>query len=283
VGASLSEYKGKLNASRRIVGRYACVRFKISLESADMAGHSKWANIRFKKGAKDAKRGKIFTKLIREVTIAAKAGGGDPASNARLRLAIDKAKAQSVPKDSIERAIKRGTGELDGDNFDEVRYEGYGPSGVAIMVDCLTDNRNRTVADVRHAFTKYGGNLGADGSVAYLFEHVGVLSYQKGSDDDRIMEAAIEGGATDVIVNADGSVEVVCTPDDFEALTEAMTSRGLEPEQAEVTMRASTHTPVDNEVAESLFKMFDVLDDLDDVQQVYSNAEFPEEELSESA
>ena len=249
-----------------------------------MAGHSKWANIRFKKGAKDAKRGKIFTKLIREVTIAAKAGGGgDPASNARLRLAIDKAKAQSVPKDSIERAIKRGTGELDGDNYDEVRYEGYGPSGVAIMVDCLTDNRNRTVADVRHAFTKFGGNLGADGSVAYLFEHVGVLSYPQGSDDEKIMEAAIEGGAADVVTNDDGSVDVVCVPDEFEGLTASMKLRGLEPENAEVTMRAMTRTAVDAEVAESLFKMFDLLDDLDDVQQVHSNAEFPEDVLSESA
>jgi YebC/PmpR family DNA-binding regulatory protein len=248
-----------------------------------MAGHSKWANIRFKKGAKDAKRGKIFTKLIREVTIAAKAGGGDPASNSRLRLAIDKAKAQSVPKDSIERAIKRGTGELDGESYDEVRYEGYGPSGVAIMVDCLTDNRNRTVADVRHAFTKFGGNLGADGSVAYLFEHVGVLNYPRGSDDEQIMEAAIEGGASDVVADDDGSVEVVCAPDDFEALTESMKAKGLEPEHAEVTMRASTRAPVDTDIAESLMKMFDVLDDLDDVQQVYSNAEFPEDVLSETA
>jgi len=248
-----------------------------------MAGHSKWANIRFKKGAKDAKRGKIFTKLIREVTIAAKAGGGDAASNSRLRLAIDKAKAQSVPKDSIERAIKRGTGELEGESYDEVRYEGYGPSGVAIMVDCLTDNRNRTVADVRHAFTKFGGNLGADGSVAYLFEHVGVLSYPQGSDDEQIMEAAIEGGASDVVTDDDGSVEVVCAPDDFEALTESMKTRGLEPEHAEITMRASTHAEVDADVADSLMKMFELLDDLDDVQQVYSNAEFPEDALSETA
>ncbi|MGD2167731.1 MAG: YebC/PmpR family DNA-binding transcriptional regulator, partial [Gammaproteobacteria bacterium] len=160
-----------------------------------MAGHSKWANIRFKKGAKDARRGKLFTKLIREITVAAKEAGGDPGANPRLRLAIDKAKAQSVPKDSIDRAVSRGTGELDGENYEEVRYEGYGPNGVAVMVDCLTDNRNRTVADVRHAFAKYGGNLGADGSVAYLFDHVGLLTYAPGADEESIMEAAIDGGA----------------------------------------------------------------------------------------
>ena len=248
-----------------------------------MAGHSKWANIRFKKGAKDAKRGKLFTKLIREITVAAKEGGGDATSNSRLRLAIDKAKAQSVPKDSIDRAIKRGTGELDGDNYEEVRYEGYGPNGVAIMVDCLTDNRNRTVADVRHAFTKYGGNLGADGSVAYLFDKVGLLTYPAGSDEDRIMEAAIDGGASDVLVADDSSIEVVCAPEDFESVAQAMVRSGQEAESAEVTMRAATRAPVDVETAESLLKMLDVLDDLDDVQQVYSNADFPEELLSESA
>lgn len=248
-----------------------------------MAGHSKWANIRFKKGAKDARRGKLFTKLIREITVAAKAGGGDAASNPRLRLAIDKAKAQSVPKDSIDRAINRGTGELDGDNYEEVRYEGYGPNGVAVMVDCLTDNRNRTVADVRHAFTKYGGNLGADGSVAYLFEHVGLLTYPPEADEDRVMEAAIEGSATDVVVADDGSIEVICLPEDHESLHAAMLKSGLEPESSEVTMRASTRSEVEAGSAETLLKLLDVLDDLDDVQQVYSNADFPEELLSESA
>ena len=248
-----------------------------------MAGHSKWANIRFKKGAKDAKRGKLFTKLIREVTVAAKAGGGDPGSNARLRLAIDKAKAQSVPKDSIERAGQRGAGELDGDSYEEVRYEGYGASGVAIMVDCLTDNRNRTVAEVRHAFTKFGGNLGADGSVAYLFDHVGLLTYGAGSDEETIMEAAIDGGASDVVVGDDQSIEVICSPEDYAGLHEAMLSSSLEPETSEVTMRASTRAAVDTGAAETLFKMLDMLDDLDDVQQVYSNADFPEELLSESA
>lgn len=247
-----------------------------------MAGHSKWANIRFKKGAKDAKRGKLFTKLIREVTVAAK-DGGDPGFNPRLRLAVDKAKAQSVPKDSIDRAIKRGTGELDGDSYEEVRYEGYGPGGVAIMVDCLTDNRNRTVADVRHAFTKFGGNLGADGSVGYLFDHVGLLTYPAGSDEDRIMEAAIEGGASDVVVADDASIEVVCSPEDHEALQSAMLKSELEPESSEITMRATTRAAVDAEAAETLLKMLDMLDDLDDVQQVYSNADIPEELLSETA
>lgn len=248
-----------------------------------MAGHSKWANIRFKKGAKDAKRGKLFTKLIREITIAAKSAGGDPSFNPRLRLAVDKAKAQSVPKDSIERAIKRGTGEIEGASYDEVRYEGYGPGGVAVMVDCLTDNRNRTVADVRHAFSKFGGNLGADGSVAYLFDHVGVLMYPAGSDEDRIMEAAIDGGAQDVVVNDDKSIEVICEPDEFETLKAAMAAKRLGPEESEITMRASTRSSIDNEAAESLIKMFDTLDDLDDVQQVYSNADFPEESLRETA
>jgi YebC/PmpR family DNA-binding regulatory protein len=248
-----------------------------------MAGHSKWANIRFKKGAKDAKRGKLFTKLIREITVAAKAGGGDPNANPRLRLAIDKAKAQSVPKDSIDRAINRGTGELDGDSYEEVRYEGYGPNGVAVMVDCLTDNRNRTVADVRHAFAKFGGNLGADGSVAYLFDHVGLLTYAPGSDEESIMETAIEGGASDVVVADDTSIEVICAPEDHESLHDAMLQMQLEPESSEVTMRASTRAAVDADSAETLLKLLDMLDDLDDVQQVYSNAEIPEELLEQTA
>ena len=248
-----------------------------------MAGHSKWANIRFRKGAQDAKRGKIFTKLIREITIAAKSGGGDPAANPRLRLAIDKSKAQSVPKDNIDRAIKRGTGELDGDSYEDMRYEGYGPNGVAVMVDCLTDNRNRTVAEVRHAFTKYGGNLGADGSVAYLFDHVGLLSYPSGSNEDSLMEAAIDGGANDVVVNDDNSVDVICEPEDFESLSASMVANGLAPEHAEVTMRAATRAEIDTKAAETLLKLLDMLDELDDVQQVYSNADFPDELFAESA
>jgi YebC/PmpR family DNA-binding regulatory protein len=246
-----------------------------------MAGHSKWANIRFKKGAQDAKRGKIFTKLIREITIAARAGGPDPASNPRLRLAIQKAKAQSMPKDNIDRALRKGAGESDGAQFEEVRYEGYGPGGVAVLVDCLTDNRNRTAGEVRHAFSKCGGNLGSDGSVGYLFAHVGLLSYPAGSDEDTVMEAAIDSGASDVVVNGDGSVEVVCEPGDFDAINEAMAAKGLAPEHAEVTMRAAVRAPLDAEGAEALSKLLDVLDDLDDVQQAYSNAEFPEELLQE--
>ncbi|MCH5374733.1 MAG: YebC/PmpR family DNA-binding transcriptional regulator, partial [Planctomycetes bacterium] len=205
-----------------------------------MAGHSKWANIQHRKGAQDKKRGKLFTKLIREITVAAKMGGSDIDANPRLRLAVDKAKAQSMPKDNIERAIKRGAGETGSDDFMEIRYEGYGPGGTAVMVDCLTDNRNRTVADVRHAFTKFGGNLGADGSVNYLFNKVGQLMYPPGSCEDTIMEAAIEAGAEDVIVDSDGSLEVLTDPDDFERVRDAMAATGVEPESAQVTMRAST-------------------------------------------
>ena len=248
-----------------------------------MAGHSKWANIRFRKGAQDAKRGKVFTKLIREITIAARAGGGDPASNPRLRLAIDKAKAQSMPKDNMERAIKRGAGELEGAQYEEVRYEGYGPGGVAVMVDCLTDNRNRTVADVRHAFSKYGGNLGADGSVAYLFAQVGQLVYPAGSDENALMEAAIEAGAADVVTNDDGSIEVLTAPEDFEKVRATMAGAAPDPETAEVTMRASTKVAVDGDQAEYLLKLLDALDELDDVQSLYTNADIPEELLEETA
>lgn len=244
-----------------------------------MAGHSKWANIRFRKGAQDAKRGKLFTRLIREITIASREGGGDPAANPRLRSAIEKAKAQSMPKDNIDRAIKRGTGEGEGDAYEEIRYEGYGPGGVAVMVDALTDNRNRTVAEIRHAFTKFGGNLGADGAVAYLFTHTGQLSYPSGADEEQIMEAAIEAGAADVVKNDDGSIDVLTEPNDFGDVQDAMTGAGLEPEQAEITMRASTNAEIDVEAAETLLKMLDTLDELDDVQQVYSNADIPAELL----
>ncbi len=245
-----------------------------------MAGHSKWANIQHRKGAQDKKRGKLFTKLIREITVAAKMGGPDPDSNPRLRLAIDKAKGQSMPKDNIERAVKRGGGETDGDDFQEIRYEGYGPGGTAVMVDCLTDNRNRTVAEVRHAFTKFGGNLGADGSVAYLFNHVGQLFFPSGSDEDTVMEAAIEAGAEDVIVDDDGSIEVLTEPAEFEQVRDAMVSNGLEPESAELTMRASTNAELGEDEAGSMVKMLDMLEDLDDVQQVYSNADISDEILA---
>ena len=193
-----------------------------------MAGHSKWANIRHRKGAQDKKRGKIFTKLIREITVAAKMGGGDPDSNPRLRLAIDKARAESMPKDNIERAIKRGSGDMAGDDYEEIRYEGYGPGGAAVMVECMTDNRNRTAADVRHAFTKFGGNLGSDGSVAYLFEQLGVICFAPDQDEDPVMEAAIEGGARDVLTTDDGVIEVLVDPAEFEGVREALTTAGLE-------------------------------------------------------
>jgi YebC/PmpR family DNA-binding regulatory protein len=246
-----------------------------------MAGHSKWANIQHRKGAQDKKRGKLFTKLIREITVAAKMGGGDLDANPRLRLAVDKAKAQSMPKDNIERAIKRGSGESDGDDFFEIRYEGYGPGGTAVMVDCLTDNRNRTVAEVRHAFAKYGGNLGADGSVGYLFDKVGQLLFTPDSDEDDVMEAAIEAGAEDVLVEDDGSIEVLTAPDEFEGVRDAMVAAGLESESAQVTMRASTSSTLDVKEAGSMVKLLETLEDLDDVQEVYSNADISEDVLEQ--
>lgn len=245
-----------------------------------MAGHSKWANIQHRKGAQDKKRAKLFTRLIREITVAARMGGGDIEANPRLRLAVDKAKAQSMPKDNIDRAIKRGSGESEGDDYQEIRYEGYGPGGTAVMVDCMTDNRNRTVADVRHAFSKFGGNLGADGSVAYLFNHVGLLSYPAGSDEDRIMEAAIEAGAEDVVVDQDKSVEVVTDPEEFEAVRDAMRNAGVPPENAELTMRAMTGANLDEDDAGAMIKLLDMLEDLDDVQTVYSNAEIADDVLA---
>ena len=246
-----------------------------------MAGHSKWANIQHRKNAQDAKRGKLFTKLIREITVAARAGDPDPAANPRLRLAVDKALAGNMTKDTIERAIKRGSGAQEGENFEEVRYEGYGPGGVAVMVDCMTDNRNRTVAEVRHAFTKAGGNLGTDGSVAYQFTKSGILSYPKGCDEDQIMEAALEAGAEDVVSNDDGSVDVLMQPDQFVDIKEAMIGAGLEPEQAEVTMRAANTTPLELDDAEKMVRLLDRLEDLDDVQDVYSNADISEEVLAQ--
>jgi YebC/PmpR family DNA-binding regulatory protein len=248
---------------------------------AIMAGHSKWANIQHRKGAQDKKRGKLFTKLIREITVAARMGGGDIVANPRLRLAIDKAKAQSMPKDNIERAVNRGSGDMDGADFHEIRYEGYGPGGTAVMVDCLTDNRNRTVAEVRHAFSKFGGNLGADGSVSYLFNHVGQLMFAVGSDEDAVMEAAIEAGAEDVVVDADQSIEVLTEPSVFEEVRDKIMSVGLTPESANLTMRASTNAELDAKEAASMIKMLEMLDDIDDVQQVYSNADISDEILEQ--
>lgn len=246
-----------------------------------MAGHSKWANIQHRKGAQDKKRGKLFTKLIREITVAAKMGGSDIDANPRLRVAVDKAKAQSMPKDNIERAVRRGAGEMDGADYHEIRYEGYGPGGTAVMVDCLTDNRNRTVAEIRHAFTKFGGSLGADGSVNYLFNQVGQLIFPAGSDEDVVMEAAIDAGAEDVIADEDGSLEVLTSPVDFEQVRDAMIAAGINPEHAQVTMRASTSTELDIKEATSMIKMLDMLEGLDDVQEIYSNADISEDVLAQ--
>lgn len=244
-----------------------------------MAGHSKWANIKHRKGAQDAKRGKLFTKLIREITVAAKMGGKDPDSNPRLRIAIDKALGQNMTRDTIDRAIKRGAGGEEGANLDEVRYEGYGPGGVAVMVDCMTDNRNRTVSEVRHAFTKAGGNLGTDGSVAYIFSKQGQLFFETGVDEEKVMEIAIESGAEDVLVNEDKSLEVMTLPEQFEAVLKALKENALIPSEASVTMVPSTTVDLDIETGEKLLKMVNVLEDLDDVQEVYCNADIPEEAL----
>lgn len=246
-----------------------------------MAGHSKWANIQHRKGAQDKKRGKLFTKLAREITVAAKMGGSDFDANPRLRLAVDKAKGQSMPKDNIDRAVKRGAGETDGADYMEIRYEGYGPGGTAVMVDCLTDNRNRTVAEVRHAFTKFGGNLGADGSVNYLFNQVGLMMFAAGSDEDAVMEAAIDAGAEDVIADNDGSIEVLTAPSDFEQVRDAIIATGIETESAQITMRASMSAELGVKEATSMIKMLDLLEDLDDVQEVYSNADISEDVLAE--
>ncbi len=242
-----------------------------------MAGHSKWANIQHRKKGQDAKRGKLFTKFIREITVAAKMGGSDLNSNPRLRLAVDKALTNNMPKDTVERAIKRGAGELEDVAYEDVRYEGYGVGGVAIMVDCMTDNRNRTVAEVRHAFNKMGGNMGTDGSVSYLFSKLGVLAFGEGCDEDAIMEAALEAGAEDVVSNDDGSVEVLTDEASFVDVKEAMVAAGFEPEHSEVTMRPATEIALDVEQGQNVLKLLDMLEDLDDTQNVYSNADIPAE------
>jgi len=248
-----------------------------------MAGHSKWANIQHRKGAQDAKRGKLFTKLIREITVAARAGGGDPSNNPRLRAVLDKAFTANMSKDTVERAIKKGTGAGDSDNYEEVRYEGYGPGGIAVMVDCLTDNRNRTVSEVRHAFSKAGGNLGTDGSVAYLFSKAGILGYPPGIDEDRLMGAALDAGADDVVGNDDGSADVLVAPENFEAVRDALVAAGLKPDSAEITMRASTSTALGADDAEKMIRLLERLEDLDDVQNVYSNADISEDILEKIA
>jgi YebC/PmpR family DNA-binding regulatory protein len=242
-----------------------------------MAGHSKWANIKHKKAATDAKRGKIFTRLIKEITVAAKLGGGDISCNPRLRLAVDKAYENNMPKENVERAIKRGTGDLEGVNYEELRYEGYGPGGVAVMVDCLTDNKTRTVADVRHAFSKHGGNLGTDGSVAFLFKHCGQMLFAPGTNEDKLMEAALEAGAEDVVTNDDGSFEVVTDPYEFAAVKEALAKAGLQPELGEVTMKPANENALTGDDAAKMQKLLDALESLDDVQEVYTTAVMDEE------
>jgi YebC/PmpR family DNA-binding regulatory protein len=247
-----------------------------------MAGHSKWANIKHRKAGQDAKRGKLFTKLIREITVAAKGGGGgDIANNPSLRAAVDKALGANMKRDTVENTIKKATGNVEGVNYEEVRYEGYGSGGIAIMVDCLTDNRNRTVAEVRHAFSKAGGNLGTDGSVAYMFNKVGILSYSPEVNEGEVMEVALDSGAEDVITHEDGSIDVMTDPDEYLTVKDAMIAAGFEPEASEVTMQADLQVALDVKDAEKVLRLVDVLEDLDDVQSVYSNADISEGVMAE--
>ncbi len=240
-----------------------------------MAGHSKWANIKHKKAATDKKRGKVFTKLIREITVAARLGGGDVADNPRLRAAVDKALSANMPKDTIERAVQRGAGGGEGGDVEELVYEGYGSGGVAILVEAMTDNRNRTVAEVRHAFSKYGGNLGTDGSVAYLFTKQGIISYAPGADEEEVMEAALEAGADDIEAEEDGALSVTTSWESLSDVVAALTAAGLPPDHSEVTMVAPTTTECDDELAQKVLRLIDALEELDDVQEVYSNGDFP--------
>src|SRR5512134_1722372 len=241
-----------------------------------MAGHSKWANIQHRKGRQDARRGKVFTKLIKEITVAAKLGGSDANTNPRLRLAMDKARAENMPGENIQRAIQRGAGQLEGVSYEEIRYEGYGIGGAAVMVDCMTDNRARIVAEVRFAFGKNGGNLGTDGSVSYLFKHCGQILFAPGTSEDKVMEAAIEAGAEDVVTNEDRSIEVITAPGDFQAVREALVKAGLKPEIAEVTMKPGNEVELAGEDGRKMQKLLDALDDLDDIQNVYTNAAIEE-------
>jgi len=237
-----------------------------------MAGHSKWANIKHKKAATDAKRGKIWTRLIKEITVAARMGGGDVTSNPRLRLAIDKAADANMPKDNVNRAVQRGSGGLEGANYEEIRYEGYGIGGAAIIVDCMTDNRVRTVAEVRHAFSKYGGNMGTEGSVSFMFKHVGQFLFAPGVNEDKLMEAALEAGADDVIADDEGGFEVLCDPNAYAGVKDALEAAGFKADSAEVIMKPDTETVFTGEDAQKMQKLLDVLENLDDVQEVYTNA-----------
>ncbi|MFV1467053.1 MULTISPECIES: YebC/PmpR family DNA-binding transcriptional regulator [Idiomarina] len=242
-----------------------------------MAGHSKWSNIKHRKAAQDAKRGKIFTKLIREITVSAREGGGDPETNPRLRAAIDKALSNNMKRDTIDTAVKRGSGDLEGDNLDELTYEGYGPNGVAVLLECMTDNRNRTVSDVRHAFTKFGGNLGTDGSVAYLFNKKGVISYPAEVTEEQLMEPALEAGAEDLITYEGSGIDVMTSPEKFGSVKDALDEKDLEASNAEVTQVPDTRVDLDEESARTFLKLLDALEDLDDVQNVYHNADISDE------
>ncbi|WP_404398666.1 YebC/PmpR family DNA-binding transcriptional regulator [Idiomarina loihiensis] len=242
-----------------------------------MAGHSKWSNIKHRKAAQDAKRGKIFTKLIREITVSAREGGGDPETNPRLRAAIDKALSNNMKRDTIDTAVKRGSGDLEGENVDELTYEGYGPNGVAVLLECMTDNRNRTVSDVRHAFSKLGGNLGTDGSVAYLFNKKGVISYADNVTEEQVMEPALEAGAEDILTYDEGCIDVITSPENFGAVKDALDAKELEASNAEVTQVPDTRVDLDEESARTFLKLLDALEDLDDVQNVYHNADISDE------
>lgn len=241
-----------------------------------MAGHSKWANIKHRKAAQDAKRGKVFTKHIREITVAAREGGGDADMNAALRIAVDKALGANMTRDTIDRAIKRGTGDLDGVNYEDIRYEGYAPSGIAVMVECSTDNKNRTVAEVRHAFSKYNGNMGTDGSVAYMFNKLGVIIMAEGADEEAVMEVVLDAGAEDIVTHDDGTVEINCAANDYVAVVSALNDAEMAIESSEVTQRAESEIEVTEADGEKVMKLVDALEDLDDVQEVYTNADFPE-------
>ena len=246
-----------------------------------MSGHSKWANIQHRKGAQDKKRAKIFTKLIREITVAARIGGGDLTANPRLRLAIDKAKSQSMPKDNIDRAIKKGLGNTEGEDYQEIRYEGYGPGGAAIIVDCMTDNKNRTVAAVRHAFSKYGGNLGSDGSVEYMFDQIGLLTYENISNEENFFDIALELDVEDINTDDDKYIEIITSPLNLEKVSNILQKKGFQPKNSEITIHAKNTTLLNLNQANSMIKLLEMLDDIDDVQNVFSNAEFPDEILEQ--
>lgn len=246
-----------------------------------MAGHSKWANIQHRKGAQDAKRGKLFTKLIREITVAARMGGSDPATNPRLRAAIDKALGSNMTKDVIERAAKRGAGELEGVSYEEIRYEGYGPNGIAIMVDCMTDNKNRTVAAVRNVFTKRGGNMGTDGCVAFMFNQKGIITLPAGTEEDDIMEVSLEAGAEDIVNNDDGTIDVFTSPEDYSTVKDALDAAGIEVESSQVTMHPDNTVSLEVEDAKKAIGLIEAFEELDDVQEVYSNADFSDEVMAQ--